>query len=149
MKIAMASDHAGFEMKEHVKKYLIGKGYQVEDFGALLYDTNDDYPDYISKAAGFVSKNGGFGIIFGKSGAGEAIVANKIKGVRAVLAVNEENVKLAREHNDANVLSIGSNLVSLDKANELVNLFINTPFSNEQRHMRRVNKIKDIENESK
>ena len=85
------------------------------------------------------------GIVFGKSGAGEAIVANKIKGVRAILALNEENVRLSREHNNANVLSIGSILVSNEQAVSLIRLFINTPFSNEERHIRRIEKIKEIE----
>jgi len=149
MKIAIATDHAGFEFKEEIKNFLSENGYETEDFGAFEFDKDDDYPDFIGKAANFVSNNGGFGIVLGKSGAGEAIVANKYPNVRAVLGVNEENVRLAREHNDANILSLGSNLVSLETAKKLITLFINTPFSNEKRHERRIAKIKAIEDGQK
>ena len=147
MKIYLATDHAAFELKEFVKARLTEGGYEVEDCGAFQLDPNDDYPDLIKIGAQKVASDpGSFGIVFGKSGAGEAIVANKIKGVRAVLAVNEENVRLAREHNNANVLSIGSILVGNEQAVELIRIFINTQFSNEERHIRRVEKIKEIEN---
>lgn len=145
MKVALASDHAGLEYKEEVKNFLTVKGYEIEDFGAHTYSDTDDYPDFIKKAAQYISQNGGFAIVFGKSGAGEAIVANKYKDIRAVLGVNEENVILSREHNDANVLSIGSVLVSIEEAKKLTDLFLNTAFSNEQRHKRRIEKIKEIE----
>lgn len=148
MKIYLATDHAAFELKEYVKNQLIEGGYDVEDCGAFNFDPNDDYPDLIKIAAKKVSENpGSLGVVFGKSGAGEAIVANKIKGVRAVLAVNEENVRLSKEHNNANVISIGSVLMPNEKAIELIRLFINTPFSNEERHQRRIDKISQIENE--
>lgn len=147
MKIYIATDHAAFELKEFVKKQLTEGGYDIEDCGAFQFDPNDDYPDLIKIAAKKVSENNeSLGIVFGKSGAGEAIVANKIKGVRAVLAVNEENVRLSKEHNNANVLSIGSILMPNEKAVELIRLFINTPFSNEERHVRRIEKITQIEN---
>jgi ribose 5-phosphate isomerase B len=148
MKVYLATDHAGFEFKERIKAFLQGKGYGIEDCGAFEYDKNDDYPDFISVAAKKVSENpGSFGIVLGKSGAGECIVANKIKGIRAVLGVSENNVRLAREHNDANVLSLGSEIVTEEKAKELVELFLNTPFSNEERHKRRIEKIRKIETE--
>jgi len=148
MKIALATDHAGFELKEKIKKYLIEKGYEVEDFGALSYDKDDDYPDFISQVASFVSRNDNvFGVVFGKSGTGEAIVANKYPRVRAVLGVNEKNVKLAREHNDANVLSLGSDIVSFEEAAILADVFLATSFSNEERHVRRIKKIEAIEND--
>lgn len=147
MKIYLGTDHAAFELKEYVKKALTEGGYDVEDCGALQFDPNDDYPDLIKIAAQKVAQEkGSFGIVFGKSGAGEAIVANKIKGIRAILAVNEENVKLSREHNDANVISIGSVLVPNEQAIGLIRLFLNTPFSNEERHQRRIDKISEIEN---
>lgn len=146
MKVYLAADHAGFELKEKVKEYLQKNGYEVEDYGAFQFDKADDYPDFISKAAVGVSKDPlSKGIVFGKSGAGECMVANKIKGVRAFLGINKENVKLAREHNDANVLSLGSAFVTEEQAPELVKLFLETPFSNEERHKRRINKIKIIE----
>lgn len=149
MKIYLGTDHAGFELKEHIKSYLKDQGYEVEDCGAFTFDKNDDYPDFIAKAAERVSKDSASkGIIFGKSGAGECIVANKIKGIRAVLGFNRENVKLSRLHNDANVLSLGCAFVNDDLAKELIKLFLETPFSNEERHKRRIDKITKIENET-
>jgi len=146
MKIYLATDHAAFELKEYVKKSLMEGGYEVEDCGAHQFDPHDDYPDLIKIAAQKVSQDtGSYGVVFGKSGAGEAIVANKIPGIRAILAVNEENVKLAREHNNANVISIGSVLVPNEQAISLIRLFLNTPFSNEERHQRRIDKIKLLE----
>lgn len=146
MKVYLATDHAGFEFKEKIKTFLQSKGYDVEDCGAFDYDKEDDYPDFIAPAAKKVAENpGSFGIVLGKSGAGECIVANKIKGLRAILGVSEQNVRLAREHNDANVLSLGSEIVSEDQAKQLVELFLNTPFSNEERHKRRIEKIKNLE----
>lgn len=148
MKIYLATDHAAFELKEYVKKGLTEGGYSLEDCGALEFDPHDDYPDIIKIAAQkTASDSGSFGVVFGKSGTGEAIVANKIKGVRAVIAFNEENVRLSREHNNANVISLGSQFVSNEQAILLVRLFINTKFSEEERHHRRVDKITQLENE--
>ncbi len=148
MKIYLATDHAAFELKEYVKKGLTEGGYTVEDCGALTFDPNDDYPDLIQIAARKVaSDEGSFGAVFGKSGTGEAIVANKIKGVRAVIAFNEQNVKLAREHNNANIISIGSDFVSNEEAISFIRLFVNTQFSSDERHHRRVDKISQLENE--
>lgn len=146
MKVYLGTDHAGFELKEKVKEYLQKQGHEVEDCGALSFDPADDYPDFISKAAQKVAADASsYGIVFGKSGAGECIVANKIKGVRAFLGINSENVKLAREHNDANVLSLGSAFVTEHQTYDLVKLFLETPFSNEERHKRRIEKIRVIE----
>lgn len=146
MKVYLGTDHAGFEFKEDIKTFLQVKGYQVEDCGAYDYNKDDDYPDFVSLAAQKVAENpGSFGIVLGKSGAGECIVANKIKGIRAFVGISEQNVKLAREHNDANVLSLGSEIVSEDQAREFVELFTNTPFSNEPRHIRRIEKIRALE----
>ncbi len=149
MKIFLATDHAGFELKEQIKRYLLSKSYQLEDLGAFEFSVDDDYPDFILKAAKKVAmENGSIGIVFGKSGAGEAIVANKVKGIRAIVGFNKENVELAKKHNNANVLSLGSQFININLAEELVSLFINTPFSNEQRHLRRIEKIKTIEKEN-
>ncbi len=148
MNIYLATDHAGYELKEVIKQYLEREGYKVVDCGAHTYDQNDDYPDFVQIAAKKVSQNKGFGIVFGKSGAGEAIVANKFPDIRAILAVNTENVKLSREHNDANILSLGSALVNSDMAKELVSLFLETSFSNEERHKRRIEKIRELEHAS-
>lgn len=146
MKIYLGTDHAAFELKEKIKSFLIENNYQVEDYGALTFDKNDDYPDFISKVGEAVSRDpSARGIVFGKSGAGECMVANKYKGTRAFLAINEENVKLAREHNDANILSLGSAFVDDEMAKKLVKIFLETPFSAEERHKRRIEKIKEIE----
>jgi ribose 5-phosphate isomerase B len=148
MKIYLASDHAGFEEKQHILSFLQQNGYEVEDCGTYEYNKEDDYPDFIGIAAKKVAENpGSFGIVLGKSGAGECIVANKIRGVRAFLAVNQQNVRLAREHNDANVMSIGTDFLNLEQASPLVMLFLKTPFSHEERHVRRLQKIKQIEDE--
>lgn len=146
MKIYLGTDHAGFDFKEEIKKYLNQENYDVVDCGAYSLDKNDDYPDFIGKVGKEVSNDiTSRGIVLGKSGAGECIVANKFKGIRAFLAVDEKNVKLAREHNDANVISIGSEIVSIANAKTIIKTFLETPFSNEERHIRRINKIKEIE----
>ena len=146
MKIYLGTDHAGFELKEKVKAFLLENNYQVEDCGAFEFDKNDDYPDLVSKAAIKTSQDSqSFGIVFGKSGAGECIVANKIKKIRAVLGFSVENVKLAREHNDVNVLSLGSAFIDENMAKDFVRKFLQTKFTNEERHIRRINKIKEIE----
>ncbi len=146
MKVYLASDHAGLELKDKIKIYLEGAEYEVVDCGAFDFDKDDDYPDFITAAAEKVSKDeGSLGIVLGKSGAGEAIVANKIKGIRAVLGFNRENILLARTHNDANVLSLGSAFVNEEEARELVKLFLETPFSGDERHKRRIEKITELE----
>lgn len=146
MKIFLGTDHAGFELKEKIKSLLTENGYDVEDCGAFIFDKDDDYPDFIVKAAMKVAENpDSEGIVFGKSGAGECIVANKIKGVRAILGINSENVKLSRLHNDANILSLGSAFVNEDSAKNLIDIFLKTNFSNEERHLRRIRKIAEIE----
>lgn len=146
MKIYLATDHAGFNLKEEIKKYLTEKQIEFEDEGAHEFDQNDDYPDLIAKASEKVSNDSNsFGIIFGKSGAGEAIVANKFKNIRAVIGFSEKNVELAREHNDANILSLGSDFLNLEDAKKLIDVFLNTTFSMDERHKRRLDKIKNIE----
>lgn len=146
MKIYLASDHAGFELKEKVKDFLLEQDYDVEDCGAFNYDKDDDYPDFIKLAAEKVSQNpGSMGIVFGKSGAGESIVANKIPGIRSIQGFNKENVELSRLDNDANLLSLGAMFINEELAKELVKTFLETQFSNEERHKRRIEKIKKIE----
>jgi ribose 5-phosphate isomerase B len=149
MKIYLATDHAGFALKEEVKKYLLQQNYQVEDLGAFTFTPGDDYPNFIAKVGGAI-KNGpeSLGIVFGRSGAGEEIVANKFKNIRAVLGFSKENVQLARQHNNANVLSLGSQFETFEKAKELVDVFLKTPFSNDPRHIRRLDEIKEIEDKN-
>lgn len=147
-KIYLASDHAGMELKSWIAKHLaeLPNIEYVEDCGNFKEEPDDDYPDWISKAAEKVSKeSGSMGIVFGKSGEGEAIVANKFKNIRAVVGFNVENVKLTREDNDANILCLGSRFIDHLLAEQLVDAFINTPFSDEKRHIRRINKIKAFE----
>ena len=148
MKVYFASDHAGFEMKEKLKEYLKGEGYEVEGLGDFVYNENDDYPDFISKAALAVAQDpDSKGIILGGSGQGEAIAANKIKGIRAAVYYGgpEDIVKLSREHNDANMLSLGARFLSQEEAQKAVDLWLKTPFSEEERHKRRIEKIKELE----
>lgn len=143
-KIFLGADHAGFELKEHVKKYLLKQGIKVEDKGAFAFDKKDDYPDFIVPAAKAVAKNrNSRGIIFGASGQGEAIAANKVKGIRAALYYggNMEIVKLSRTHNNANILSLGARFLGKEEAIEAVRLWLYTEFSNESRHVRRIKKI--------
>lgn len=149
MKVFLATDHAGFNLKEEIKQYLHSLNYEVVDCGAFSLDPTDDYPLFIAKAAQEIEKDpNALAIIFGKSGAGEEIVANKFKNVRAVLGFSEENIKLAREHNNANILSIGSEFENLGNAKKLVKIFLETPFSNDSRHVRRIDEIKDIEDKN-
>ena len=151
-KIFLATDHAGFELKEHIKLHLQKLGFDVQDEGALHFDPEDDYPEFIIKAAKKIGtiKNSK-AIIFGGSGQGEAIVANKVKGIRAAVfyGSNLEIVKLSRMHNDSNILSIGARFVSKEKAIEAVNLWLNTEFSSESRHKRRLKQIENIEKKLK
>lgn len=146
MKVYLASDHAGFKLKNKVIDYLEYNNILHEDCGDFSPEPGDDYPLFIAKAAEKVSQDpNSRGIVFGKSGAGEEIVANKFTNVRAVLGFSKENVKLARQDNDANVLSLGSEFVSETEVLELVKIFLNTPFSNLQRHIRRIEEIKKLE----
>ena len=144
MKIFLATDHAGFELKEKLLSFLKDLGYEVEDKGAFSYDKDDDYPDFISQVAEEVSKDKeSKGIILGGSGQGEAIVANKFPNIRASVYYGGdfEIISLSRKHNDSNILSLGSRFVSEDLAKEAVKLWLETDFSGEERHLRRIKKI--------
>lgn len=146
MNIYLGTDHAGFEYKEKVKSLLEKLGYTPVDCGAFSFNKDDDYPDFCADAARKVSNDqGSMGIVFGKSGAGECIVANKVKGIRAFLAINEKNVRLAREHNDANVMSIGFEFIQESELESLLKTFLETKFTNEERHVRRIDKISKLE----
>ena len=147
-KIFIGADHAGFELKEHVKKYLQELRIKVEDKGANKFDPQDDYPDFIIPVAKKVAEDpdNNKGIIFGASGQGEAIAANKIKGVRAAVYYggNIKIVKLSRTHNSANILSLGARFLTKREAIEAVKIWLKTGFSNEKRHIRRIKKINSI-----
>ncbi|MBS3085929.1 RpiB/LacA/LacB family sugar-phosphate isomerase [Candidatus Pacearchaeota archaeon] len=143
-KIYTASDHVGFKLKEKLKKYLDNEGYEIKDFGSHKYNKLDDYPDFVIPLAKALSKDKTFkGVIFGKSGQGEAITANKVKGIRAVVYYggNLNIIKLSRQHNDSNVLSLGAGFLSYQEAVKAVDLWLKTPFSNALRHKRRLGKI--------
>lgn len=152
MKIYVAADHAGFELKETLAKYVKELGFDVEDCGAYTYDPEDDYPDYIKKAAAAVSDNpqGSLGIVLGKTGEGEAIVANKYPHVRAVVYYgdNEKIVTLSREHNDANVLSLGAGFLTEQQAKSAVKHWLLAHYSLHDRHKRRIEKIARLERTS-
>ena len=145
-KIILATDHAGFKLKEDIKKYLIEGGMEVEDMGTHTLNPKDDYPDFIIPAAKKVAKDQSRGIIFGASGQGEAIAANKVKGIRAALyyGKNMDIVKLSRTHNNTNILSLGAKFLSKEEAIKAVETWINTDFSNEERHIRRIKKISKL-----
>jgi ribose 5-phosphate isomerase B len=140
--IVLATDHAGFELKEHVKKFLLKKGYDIKDFGALEYDGLDDYPDFILPAAKYISKHKLIGIIFGGSGQGEAMAANRINGIRAAVFYNgpDEIVELSRLHNNANILSIGARFVNNQEVEKVIELWLSTDFE-EGRHEKRIKKL--------
>ncbi len=153
MKIYIASDHAGFPIKEELKKYLpeLGLGYEVVDMGAFSLNEEDDYPDFVMPLAEEVAKNTDtFGVLIGGSGQGEAMCANRVPGIRAAVFYGQEDstvspdtfeiVKLSREHNNANILSIGARFVDIDEAKFAVELFLKTEFSKDERHTRRINK---------
>jgi ribose 5-phosphate isomerase B len=144
MKIHIASDHAGFDKKEYLKQELNKAGYSIFDHGAFELDINDDYPDFITPCAQAVANDpDSIGIILGGSGQGEQMNANKIPNVRAAeyYGGNIEIVKLARQHNNANVLSLGARFLNNIEALDAVKIFIQTPFTQEPRHTRRLQKI--------
>ena len=147
VKIYLGSDHAGFKLKERLKVFLIKKGFICVDVGPHSYDKDDDYPDYIIPAVKKVAKDSrSRGIILGGSGQGEALAANKVRGIRAVVYYGGDIkiVKLSREHNNANVLSLGARFLKEAEAKRAINVWLKTNFSNDKRHVRRLNKIKKI-----
>ena len=150
MKVYLATDHAGFTLKESIKTFLEAGGYEVYDCGAHTHEPGDDYPSYMAQASLSVQKDAlhspSYAIIFGGSGQGEAIVANRFRHVRAIVYAggNLELVKLGREHNDANVLSIGARFVGEEEAKQVITLFLTTSFSHEERHADRIIQIDEI-----
>ena len=145
MKIHLATDHAGLDLKNSLKDYLIKKKYLVEDHGAHEYDALDDYPDFIFPCAKAVARDlESRGIILGGSGQGEAMAANRVKGVRAAVFYNgpDEIIKLSREHNNANILSIGARFMSASEIYRVIEIWLNEPFEG-GRHVRRIEKLDD------
>ena len=150
-KIHIGTDHAGFELKEEIKRFLEMKEYEVVDHGAFEYEEEDDYPDFILPTVVEVSQDpNSLGIILGGSGQGEAMVANRIPGIRATVFYgnprNEESMtSLSKQHNDSNVLSLGARFLDTEEAKEAVESWLETAFSGEERHVRRINKIENID----
>jgi|TARA_B100001250_G_scaffold211717_2_gene181657 ribose 5-phosphate isomerase B len=143
MKIHLATDHAGLDLKNSIKDHLIDNGHDVTDHGAYEYDALDDYPDFIFPCARAVASDpSSRGIILGGSGQGEAMAANRIKGVRAAVFYNGPNeiVKLSREHNNANILSLGARFMSEEEIHDIIKLWFDEPFEG-GRHQRRIEKL--------
>ena len=146
MRIHLAADHAAFEFKAALAEHLRTAGHEVVDHGAHEYDALDDYPSFCFAAAeAVVADAGSLGVVMGGSGNGEQIAANKVQGVRAALAWNEDTARLARQHNNANVVSIGARMHPTAEALAIVDAFIATDFSGDDRHARRIAQVSDYE----
>lgn len=143
-KVFLASDHAGYELKESLQPFLRDHGFDPEDLGPFALDPNDDYPDFIIPLAARLTQfSDAFGIIIGMSGQGEAMVANRKKGVRTAVYYGgpTEILRLSRMHNNANILSLGAKFLTHEEAQQAAQIWLSTPFTNEERHVRRITKI--------
>ncbi len=146
LRVHLGSDHAGFALKSRIIEHLRAQGHEPIDHGPTAFDADDDYPPYcLAAASATVSDAGSFGLVIGGSGNGEAIAANKVVGVRCALAHDDETARLGRLHNDANVLSLGARVVGEDDALRFVDIFLETAFSGEERHRRRIGQLADYE----
>lgn len=146
MRIHIGGDHAAYELQRELVRWLAEEGHEVVDHGPVDYDELDDYPVFVLRAAeGVAGDPGSLGIVLGGSGNGEQIAANKVRGVRAALACNAELAQLAREHNDAQIVSIGARMNSEAEAKEIVRAFVGTPFSGAERHQRRIDMMSAYE----
>ena len=150
MRVHLGSDHAGLELKEHLLNWLADQGYEAVDHGPFVYDGDDDYPVFCLRAAEGVAADlqdgvEALGVVIGGSGNGEQMAANKVTGVRAALVWNEETAVLAREHNDANVISVGGRMHTVEDMTRFVEVFLGTPYSGEERHTRRIDMLRDYE----
>jgi len=146
MKVYLGADHGGYKLKEEIKLWLAEWHFEFEDLGDHKFNTDDDYPDFAWPVGVKVGSNpGSFGILACRSGQGECIVANKAKGARAALAWNEKLAHAARNDDDSNILCLAADYTSMDQAKKIVQTFLTTPFANEERFKRRVDKIKKID----
>ncbi len=150
MRVHIATDHAGMELSAHLVEHLSAQGYEMVDHGPQEYDAQDDYPGFCLKAAEAVAAEraegkDSLGIVLGGSGNGEQIAANKVRGIRAALAWNLDTARLAREHNDANVVGLGGRQHSLQEATAIVEAFLAGTWSEDERHVRRIGKIAHYE----
>ncbi|GAB2881555.1 ribose-5-phosphate isomerase [Streptomyces mayteni] len=146
MRVYLGSDHAGLELKNHLTDWLKEHGHEPVDCGPFVYDAEDDYPPFCLRAAERTAADPeSLGVVIGGSGNGEAIAANKVKGVRCALAWSEETARLGREHNNANVISVGARMHSADEATSFVAVFLTTPYSGAARHTRRIDMLSGYE----
>ena len=146
MRIHIGGDHAAFDLHQELLTFLAAEGHEVTDHGPFEYDAVDDYPVFVLRAAEAVAADpGSRGIVLGGSGNGEQMAANKVAGIRAALCYNAELARLAREHNDAQVLSMGGRMQSLSEAKEMVQVFLGTDFTGEERHQRRIDMVSSYE----
>ena len=150
MRVHIGSDHAGLELKNHLVGWLTEQGHEPVDHGPFVYDALDDYPVFCLRAAEGVVRDQeagteALGVVIGGSGNGEQIAANKVRGVRSALAWSEETAALAREHNDANVVSVGGRMHSVQDMTRFVEVFLTTPFSGDERHVRRIGQMSAYE----
>ncbi|WP_075888792.1 ribose-5-phosphate isomerase [Actinomyces provencensis] len=146
MRVHIASDHAGFELKSLLVPHLVSAGFEVVDHGPETFDPLDNYPPMCLDCAEAVAGDpGSLGIVIGGSGNGEQIAANKVQGIRAALAWSEETAVLARQHNDADVVSIGARMHTPEEATLIVDAFLSTPFSADQRHRHRIDQLTTYE----
>lgn len=144
--IYLGADHAGFNLKEEIKNYLKELRYQFEDLGNQELEPKDDYPDFAVRVAEKVIETNSKGILFCSTGTGMCITANKIKGISAAIGYNEFTAKHSVEHNNSNILCLGSKVIDIETAKKIVRIWLEAEFSKEKRHIRRLNKIKNIEN---
>ncbi|QIK77110.1 ribose-5-phosphate isomerase [Nocardioides piscis] len=146
MRVHLGSDHAGLELKDHLMTWLVDNGYEPVDHGPFVYDAVDDYPVFCLRAGEGVAGDraegqASFGVVIGGSGNGEQMAANKVEGIRCALVWSEETAVLAREHNDANVVSVGGRMHSVDEMTRFVEVFLTTSFSGDERHVRRIEQL--------
>lgn len=150
MRVYIGSDHAGFELKNHLVSHLIEQGHDVTDIGPHVYDAQDDYPPFcLETGRRVVADEGSLGVVIGGSGNGEQIAANKVDGVRAALAWSTETAQLGRQHNNANVVAVGARMHDVETAASFVDIFLATPFSHDPRHQRRIDLLTDYEADPK
>ena len=146
VRVHLGCDHAGYELVQHLVGHLTAAGHDVVDHGPAAYDAEDDYPPFCLRAArAVVDDPGSLGIVVGGSGNGEQVAANKVDGVRAALAWSLETARLARQHNDANVVSVGARMHSREEATAIVEAFLAEPFSGAARHQRRIDQLAEYE----
>lgn len=148
MRVHIGGDHAAHEMQRDLVAWLAEQGHEVVDHGPVDYDALDDYPVFVLRAAQAVAQDpDSLGVVLGGSGNGEQMAANKVAGMRAALAYNPELARLAREHNDARIVSLGARMHTLEEGREIVRVFLGTSFSGEERHQRRIDMMSDFESD--